>query len=452
MPRPMPILVLAAALGVPPALALDDTSSGRAGVPDLGQLDVGGKISLSTVGSVDLAFAGTHNPTAIKMAPGNRVSFCPALSCIRGPADGSVVPSFFDHQRASLLVSARTQLDGAAEEQTLAVTTTIGTGYARPYAASTAYAAGDNVNVGNATYRAVQGGTTGANSAPPGTRPPRVPFVARDGSVRWEWINDAAINSKVGAYFETEVVDGAGAAWGAAFNYHIKTKPRTGQFFPGVEFDYANDSGTDCALGVTDCTAIRVGLGGSAQVTHGLQITGDGSATTGYSAVWALRINGEKVAQQASIEVDSMSAVGLGFGVSGIGTSAHSEAAIRDVSTSPRSIQVSGTKSVATIEDTATTPTFASIGGTKSLAGLREASTTPTGILLQGRYATAQISGAGWSVNPAGILTAARLNSPLATPASSRAPCQTGDWAHDTDFVYTCVAANTWKRAALSSW
>ncbi len=44
------------------------------------------------------------------------------------------------------------------------------------------------------------------------------------------------------------------------------------------------------------------------------------------------------------------------------------------------------------------------------------------------------------------------LNSPLATPASSRAPCAPGDWAHDADFVYTCVTANTWKRAALSSW
>ncbi|AWN50162.1 hypothetical protein DK419_20995 [Methylobacterium terrae] len=328
----------------------------------------------------------------------------------------------------------------------------MGTGYAKPYAASTAYAAGDNVNVGNATYRAVQAGTTGANSAPPGARPARVPFVVRDGGVRWEWINDAAINSKVGAYVETEVVDGAGAAWGAAFNYHIKTKPRAGQFFPGVEFDYANDSGADCALGITDCTAIRVGLSGDAQVTHGLQITGEGSATTGYSAIWAFRINGEKVARQASIEVDSMSEVGLGFGVSGIGTSAHSVAAIRDVSTSPRAIQVSGIKSVATIDDTATTPTFANIGGTKSLAGLREASTTPTGILLQGRYAAAQISGAGWSVDPAGGLTAARLNSPLATPASSRAPCRAGDWAHDTHFIYTCVAADTWKRSPLSSW
>ncbi len=445
-------LVLSAALGLPlsPALALDDAPARRPGALD--QFDVGGAISLPATGEPDLTLASTVNPDAIKLAPGNRVSFCPALSCIRGPNGDASVPAFFDHQRASLLISGRSQLDGIAQEQTFAVTTTIGTGYAKPYAASTAYAAGDNVNIGNATYRAVQGGTTGPHSAPPGSRPEKAPFIAKDGTVRWQWINDAMINAKVGSYFETEVIDGAGAAWGAAFNYHIKTKPKAGQFFPGVEFDYANDSGADCALGVTDCTAIRVGLAGDAQVTHGLQITGEGSATTGYSALWALRINGEKVAQQSSIEVDSMSAVGLGFGISGIGTSAHSVAAIRDVSTSPRSIQIAGTKSSSAIEDNSTTPTFANIGGTKSLAGLREASTTPTGILLQGRYATAQISGTGWSVNPAGILTAARLNSPLATPASSKAPCAPGDWAHDTGFVYTCVSANTWKRAALSSW
>ncbi|PIK70233.1 hypothetical protein CS379_25755, partial [Methylobacterium frigidaeris] len=44
------------------------------------------------------------------------------------------------------------------------------------------------------------------------------------------------------------------------------------------------------------------------------------------------------------------------------------------------------------------------------------------------------------------------LNTPLSTPASSSAPCTAGDWAHDAGFVYTCVATNTWKRAALSSW
>ncbi|WP_053078460.1 hypothetical protein [Methylobacterium tarhaniae] len=59
---------------------------------------------------------------------------------------------------------------------------------------------------------------------------------------------------------------------------------------------------------------------------------------------------------------------------------------------------------------------------------------------------------AALTATPARMTTSGLLNSPLGTPASSKAPCAPGDWAHDANFVYTCVAANTWKRAALSSW
>ncbi|MET7246085.1 hypothetical protein ABZT49_22300 [Methylobacterium sp. EM32] len=55
-------------------------------------------------------------------------------------------------------------------------------------------------------------------------------------------------------------------------------------------------------------------------------------------------------------------------------------------------------------------------------------------------------------VEPGRTTTRGVINSPLSTPASSSAPCMAGDWAHDAAFVYTCVATNTWKRAALSSW
>lgn len=383
----------------------------------LGNVSAAGSLSASTAlkmgpalptAPVDLTIAGVYNPNVVMAAHGNRISFCPLASCIRGPGGDATVPAFFDHQRASLLVSGTTQLDGVAQENQLAVTTTIGTGYARPYAPSTVYAVGDNVNVGNATYRAVQAGTTGTNSAPPGSRPASAPFTVTDGGVRWLWINDALINAKVGSYFETEVVDGAGAAWGAAFNYHLKTAPRPGNFFPGVEFDYANDSGVDCVLGGPDCTSIRVGIGGNAFITHGIQITGDGyvrNGVQGKSMVWGLRINGEQSVKQSALEVDTTSEVALGIGHSGIGTSAHSVAAIRDVSTSPRSLLIEAGKNVAAIEDVSTGPTFASIGGTKSLAGIFEHSTTPTGILLQGTYSQSQISGTGWGIDPSGSLT-----------------------------------------------
>jgi hypothetical protein len=38
------------------------------------------------------------------------------------------------------------------------------------------------------------------------------------------------------------------------------------------------------------------------------------------------------------------------------------------------------------------------------------------------------------------------------TPTSSTAACNQGQLAWDVNYVYVCVAANTWKRSALSSW
>lgn len=39
-----------------------------------------------------------------------------------------------------------------------------------------------------------------------------------------------------------------------------------------------------------------------------------------------------------------------------------------------------------------------------------------------------------------------------ATPSSAGAAGEVGDVAWDTDYVYMCVAVNTWKRAALTAW
>jgi len=37
-------------------------------------------------------------------------------------------------------------------------------------------------------------------------------------------------------------------------------------------------------------------------------------------------------------------------------------------------------------------------------------------------------------------------------PPTSNTACVAGSWATDTSYYYVCVAANTWLRAALSSW
>lgn len=55
-----------------------------------------------------------------------------------------------------------------------------------------------------------------------------------------------------------------------------------------------------------------------------------------------------------------------------------------------------------------------------------------------------QISDAG------GTIAQAPLTQPLMTPASSHSDCAQGTIQADANYVYVCVAVNTWKRSALS--
>ncbi len=55
------------------------------------------------------------------------------------------------------------------------------------------------------------------------------------------------------------------------------------------------------------------------------------------------------------------------------------------------------------------------------------------------------------TVDSNGIVTAPAYHETLRTPASSSTACNAGDFADDANFHYVCVAANTWKRVALSS-
>ena len=69
---------------------------------------------------------------------------------------------------------------------------------------------------------------------------------------------------------------------------------------------------------------------------------------------------------------------------------------------------------------------------------------------------TLQGKGAGWVFinNSAGYFALSptgKLNEPTFTPASSSDTCTTGDRAWDASYEYRCVATNTWKRSALST-
>jgi hypothetical protein len=56
-----------------------------------------------------------------------------------------------------------------------------------------------------------------------------------------------------------------------------------------------------------------------------------------------------------------------------------------------------------------------------------------------------------FSVDPNGNTVAVTYRETLTTPSSSSATCTAGQFTDDANFHYVCVATNTWKRAALSS-
>lgn len=43
-------------------------------------------------------------------------------------------------------------------------------------------------------------------------------------------------------------------------------------------------------------------------------------------------------------------------------------------------------------------------------------------------------------------------DAPVSAPATAGATGTAGQWAWDSGYIYICVATNTWKRAALSTW
>jgi trimeric autotransporter adhesin len=60
-------------------------------------------------------------------------------------------------------------------------------------------------------------------------------------------------------------------------------------------------------------------------------------------------------------------------------------------------------------------------------------------------------SGSTFTVDASGNAKALGYAETLTTPATSSASCTAGSFTDDANYHYVCVAANTWKRAALSS-
>jgi hypothetical protein len=54
-----------------------------------------------------------------------------------------------------------------------------------------------------------------------------------------------------------------------------------------------------------------------------------------------------------------------------------------------------------------------------------------------------------WTNN---ILVLGILTVPTSTPTSASATGTTGTVTWDSNYIYICVATNTWKRVAISTW
>lgn len=68
-----------------------------------------------------------------------------------------------------------------------------------------------------------------------------------------------------------------------------------------------------------------------------------------------------------------------------------------------------------------------------------------------GQLTISTITGGNLKVNANGVYTTGSFHVKLSTPANSSSPCTAGQFGADAKYVYVCVAANTWRRSALSS-
>jgi len=312
-------------------------------------------------------------------AGGNSLSF---FTLVSSPSDGAE----FDNQRGTLLIRAVTSDDGNSEEQSLCVLTTIETGFTTPWAASTAYSTlGTNVNNGGNTYRLIQAGTSAASGGPTGKT-----TNILDGTCRWMWINDSAINAKCGFYNETLVLPGAGSSWAQANNLELKPGVLA-NFVVTQENDLTNNCGIDSTIGGLNKYNTYLQNNGGNVSSSVLDI--GSSNSTNFSSIWGLHLTGAKLASNSVIGIDASSAngIGIGTGFGGAVNPTFTTAAIGDSSTAPKGVEITGAKSVAGIEITATTPASYVSGGTKTLAGFFDVSTAPRGLLLEGTYSKSPI-------------------------------------------------------------
>lgn len=112
---------------------------------------------------------------------------------------------------------------------------------------------------------------------------------------------------------------------------------------------------------------------------------------------------------------------------------------------------------------TATHSAIAMTAGQRIMGNVVNTGPFPTpGTLALGTEWLSYETGSGWNLVVGGVpilqaaaggvvVTQLRITAP-GVPASASASCSTGQLSYDAGYLYVCVATNTWKRTALSSW
>lgn len=131
---------------------------------------------------------------------------------------------------------------------------------------------------------------------------------------------------------------------------------------------------------------------------------------------------------------------------------AKSIAAFWDVSVTPVGVNLSGEYSNAGVNVTGGAPAGVAVSGSKGLAGFYDASTAPVGFEAAGTYGVAAFASNFFEVNSNGRVTGRSFRAlQMPTIATSSDTGAQGQFLFDANYIYVCVATNTWKRVALSA-
>lgn len=383
-----------------------------------GAATLAGSLTQTQPVTVDTGVGAVAPGNIAKIGAGNKIAYCPPMSCVPIGSDGVV------HRVTSALFSSSSAYDAQAEEDTVAVFTKVDKGFSKVLSRSTPYTAGETAYIGNAVYRATTTGTTGAASPPPGTTPVSLPYTYIDGGVTWLWVNADAVNGKVGIYNEVEAVAGGGRAWGGADNLQLESGYGA-NFAASREIDLTNNTGTDSTFGNNrNYSALWVASNGTSKSVSAVEIASQN--TSNYAGFWGVHLVGDKLAENAAIGIDAGGTRGIGIGAAA-GTA------------------VTPTYTVAAIDDASTAPASYSAAGTKSLAQIVLGGVAPAGINFAGTF-TNLITSANFNVTAAG---AAGATSVILTPVTvaSLGTCDSG--AKGTVRAVSDASAPSWNATLV---